>query len=311
MKKHEVEKLVIDNIKNARSVSNLIEIIGLTSGGGNNTRVKEIIKKNELDITHFGGVIIREKKYKDIEKKCVVCNNKFITKLGHKKEQNYCSISCSNKDRIVSDETKEKLRKNILKYDKIYKLVDKYGEGVIGVIQDMRLNGKTYLEIIKATNVSEDDVKIFFNVSNLNFPINCLNSYLLKQEDVIKLYLEVKNLKKVSKLLGVSYKTIRNHITDDLLIKKTINKTNSERVVSWRQRKKQALVEYKGGCCEKCGYSKSVSALQFHHINPNEKDFTIGGSSYSFERLKKEVDKCIMVCSNCHIEIHEELRKLK
>jgi predicted HNH restriction endonuclease len=43
-------------------------------------------------------------------------------------------------------------------------------------------------------------------------------------------------------------------------------------------------------------------------LNPDEKDFQIGGSSYSFEKLKIEVDKCIMVCSNCHIEIHEEER---
>jgi hypothetical protein len=67
-------------------------------------------------------------------------------------------------------------------------------------------------------------------------------------------------------------------------------------------------VEYKGGCCERCGYNKSNSVLQFHHLNPQEKDFNIGNKSYSFERIKKEVDKCIMVCANCHIEIHEEER---
>jgi hypothetical protein len=67
-------------------------------------------------------------------------------------------------------------------------------------------------------------------------------------------------------------------------------------------------VEYKDGSCEVCGYEKSIGALAFHHRDPKEKDFTISAKSYAYERLKKEVDKCILVCSNCHIEIHEEIK---
>ena len=52
---------------------------------------------------------------------------------------------------------------------------------------------------------------------------------------------------------------------------------------------------------------RSIDALEFHHKDPNEKDFTISGKSWSFERLKNEVDKCILVCSNCHCEIHEKI----
>jgi hypothetical protein len=44
--------------------------------------------------------------------------------------------------------------------------------------------------------------------------------------------------------------------------------------------------------------------LEFHHLDPNEKDFSIGGKSWSLERLKKEVDKCILICANCHRELH-------
>lgn len=69
------------------------------------------------------------------------------------------------------------------------------------------------------------------------------------------------------------------------------------------------LIEYKGGKCILCDYNKCSSALHFHHLNPNEKDFSIGGKSLSFEKLKNEVDKCILVCSNCHSEIHEGLIK--
>lgn len=79
-------------------------------------------------------------------------------------------------------------------------------------------------------------------------------------------------------------------------------------VISWRQRTKIKLVEYKGGKCEKCGYSRCIASLGFHHRNPEMKDFRISGSCRSFERLKIEVDKCDLLCANCHNELHWELK---
>lgn len=76
-----------------------------------------------------------------------------------------------------------------------------------------------------------------------------------------------------------------------------------------RQRKlKQLAIDYKGGKCEKCGYNKCNSALEFHHINPKEKDFSISKlKRYSFSnKIKKELDKCMLLCANCHREIHNE-----
>lgn len=72
-----------------------------------------------------------------------------------------------------------------------------------------------------------------------------------------------------------------------------------------RYKIKKEMVEYKGGKCEKCGYDKSLRALQFHHIEPSEKDFNIGGITTMNENVKKELDKCILVCANCHSEIHD------
>lgn len=90
-------------------------------------------------------------------------------------------------------------------------------------------------------------------------------------------------------------------------------KCASEAVQRRREKLKKLLVEYKGGKCEICGYDKCVSALEFHHLNPEEKDFAIGQKGYtrSFERNKSEVDKCILVCSNCHREIHDGLIDLE
>jgi hypothetical protein len=59
--------------------------------------------------------------------------------------------------------------------------------------------------------------------------------------------------------------------------------------------------------CERCGYDKCIIALEFHNTDPKEKDFQISGKSLSFENLKNEVDKCMLVCSNCHSEIHDNL----
>ena len=68
--------------------------------------------------------------------------------------------------------------------------------------------------------------------------------------------------------------------------------------------KKQA-VEYKGGKCEICGYDKSISALDFHHIDPTEKEFEISRMlKGTFNTIKSELDKCMLLCANCHREIH-------
>ena len=79
-----------------------------------------------------------------------------------------------------------------------------------------------------------------------------------------------------------------------------------------RMRKlKSQMIEYKGGCCQRCGYDKYQGALEFHHIDPKEKDFNPSHmKKYAFDdRIKKELDKCDLVCSNCHREIHYELKQ--
>ena len=78
-------------------------------------------------------------------------------------------------------------------------------------------------------------------------------------------------------------------------------------VVSWRSRTKQKLVDYKGGKCIKCGYKNYFGNLTFHHKDPLQKDFQISGQSVSFDKLKLEVDKCELLCHNCHGEVHAGL----
>jgi hypothetical protein len=72
-----------------------------------------------------------------------------------------------------------------------------------------------------------------------------------------------------------------------------------------RRRQKRRLVAEFGGICEICGYNKCYQALQFHHVDPTEKIFSIaeGGLYRSWEKVLNEAKKCILVCSNCHCEI--------
>jgi hypothetical protein len=75
-----------------------------------------------------------------------------------------------------------------------------------------------------------------------------------------------------------------------------------------RRELKQRMVEYKGGACQLCGYARHWAALTFHHVDPRLKRFNIaGGHNYSFARICEELDKCVLVCANCHDEIEAEV----
>ena len=82
-------------------------------------------------------------------------------------------------------------------------------------------------------------------------------------------------------------------------------------VVSSRNKKKRLLVEYKGSQCEHCGFKTDImSVYDFHHKDPKQKDFGIShksGYGKSLEIVKKEVDKCLLLCKNCHAIEHHRL----
>lgn len=87
-------------------------------------------------------------------------------------------------------------------------------------------------------------------------------------------------------------------------IKKAVNK---------RRRKIRLLaIDSKGGKCQICGYDKCNGALEFHHTDPDKKDFSVSvdGSTRSWDRIKREIEKCVLVCANCHREIHAGITQL-
>lgn len=83
-------------------------------------------------------------------------------------------------------------------------------------------------------------------------------------------------------------------------------------VANRRRKVKELAIEYKGGKCQICGYDKSKRALSFHHIDPTTKEFGIadGGVTRSWDKTKKELDKTILLCANCHMEVEEKLTSI-
>lgn len=72
------------------------------------------------------------------------------------------------------------------------------------------------------------------------------------------------------------------------------------------RRNKIILVSEKGGKCQRCGYSKYPEVLEFHHLNPEEKEFDLARNLRCLEILRKEIKKCLLLCPNCHREVHIE-----
>jgi len=202
-----------------------------------------------------------------------------------------------------------KIKANISKKEKKSFLLD-IEQNKIKKVVELRQNRKSYDEIIEITNLNKYQISKICRENDLiknrkfgggfEYPVEIV-------KEIKELYSELKSTRKVAKKLDISRYYVMKYveiIKRKKLSKEEYKKSKSKNVISWRKRKKIELVEYKGGKCEKCGYDKCIHALEFHHKDPSEKDFTISGKSWSFERLKKEVDKCIMVCSNCHKELH-------
>lgn len=132
------------------------------------------------------------------------------------------------------------------------------------------------------------------------------------------------SLKDIKEKTGYSKCTISKWCKDLPIQKEKLRK---KRKINTRQRSSDTYRRWKfearrnriaffreiyGNKCCICGYNKSSSALQFHHVNPTTKEFIIGGVSaeYSIQRLISEVNKCVLICSNCHFEVHDGLKEI-
>ena len=169
---------------------------------------------------------------------------------------------------------------------------------------NLRKSGLNYSQIVQQTGVSKG------SVSSICQEVFGKRSFVKLTPDKIqelqKLYDEIGSIKKVAKLSGISYDRLKLVIQ----MKHSMDKSNYQCVKDRRHKLKEELVKYKGGKCQVCGYDRCLDALDFHHLNPEEKDFGISSSIRSLDKLKSEADKCILVCCRCHREIHAGLVKV-
>ena len=78
----------------------------------------------------------------------------------------------------------------------------------------------------------------------------------------------------------------------------------AEAVVRRRARVRAALIAEAGGRCAICGYDSHPAALQFHHVDPATKIFTVrDGDTRSLARMREESSKCVLLCANCHAQV--------
>lgn len=77
-----------------------------------------------------------------------------------------------------------------------------------------------------------------------------------------------------------------------------------------RMRNKAKAIAYLGGKCVRCGYDKHPAALAFHHRDPFQKEFTIGSvANRAWNVIVLELDKCDLLCANCHCIEHSDRTK--
>lgn len=88
---------------------------------------------------------------------------------------------------------------------------------------------------------------------------------------------------------------------------------NSEGVKKWRRTTKNRIVESMGGKCVCCGYNKCYRAMALHHLDPSKKDISLGAiraNATCWDNIVRELRKCILVCNNCHSEIHDGITNI-
>lgn len=203
---------------------------------------------------------------------CKLCekefNETFIDKLGKQKRIQHRDI-CVNCKPLKTPKIKEVIK--------------------------CKICGKDFQARIKINGIRKD-------LSRRNFCINCIPLKTQRKSSIGKKEKECIDCKKI-------FPNNKNYFSTNgkrnFLSSNCISCRNKKEIQRRYIRKTNILKIYGANKCYLCGYSKNLSALVFHHKNPKEKDRNI--SKISCYKRKEEIKKCILVCFNCHMEIHAGL----
>lgn len=126
-----------------------------------------------------------------------------------------------------------------------------------------------------------------------------------RREAIMALLAEKKTTREIAGLLKISIGAVRYYREPS---KRANNVQICARIARHRCRIKAKAIAYSGGACLKCGYNRCAAAIEFHHLDPTVKESRISsGKTLSWLKLKPEIDKTIMICANCHRELHDDL----
>jgi DNA-binding CsgD family transcriptional regulator len=174
----------------------------------------------------------------------------------------------------------------------------------------LRKSGKSFGEISKVTGKSKSTVRDICKRFGLGGRSDGKIEFPKDKVSELNEYYKTHTKKETADFFEVSESVVKYHVDKKITVHTEDEKkiANYKHVKNFRQKNKERAVNYKGGKCEKCGYNKCITALEFHHTDPKEKDFHISSNmNKAWDKVKKELDKCILVCSNCHREIHYDL----
>jgi hypothetical protein len=123
------------------------------------------------------------------------------------------------------------------------------------------------------------------------------------KEKILELRAANKTYDEICEILNCSKSTVAWHCSEDV---RTVSKKN--RNINRNKARYDLKMEY-GGKCKKCGYDKCLSALDFHHMDSTTKENSVSTllDSRGIATARKEAEKCILLCGNCHSELHEGL----
>jgi hypothetical protein len=122
-----------------------------------------------------------------------------------------------------------------------------------------------------------------------------------KEQQIKQLASQGKSGREIAKELKCCRSLVSYYLNPEGKIK------NSERKNKNRLRLKSEFRNNSGAKCQFCGYNKCQAALHFHHVDPTTKNFGISDAisdGYSKEEIEAEIKKCVLICANCHVEIH-------
>ena len=156
----------------------------------------------------------------------------------------------------------------------------------------------------------------------------------MEKEKLQQLLDDGKSIREIAKIYNKGYSTVRHWMKkydlkskneqfhkiyfteEDLEIKRLRHNKKTTEVNRRRafKRKAELIEEMFDGGCVCCGYNRCITALEFHHLNPKNKSFGLDVAKIgqiNYDSFKEEAEKCVILCSNCHREVHQELIDLK